>query len=148
MRSNFKFKTEQNGERYISLSGTGSVEKDGWTITDDPYFLYYAGIKMEVDLGAERLMAANKNQERILVEIKSFIAQSKVYAWHGIVGQFENYVMALEQQDPNRELYLALPDLILDEFFETKFVQDSIKRHNMKILIYDTKENKIIKWIK
>lgn len=103
---------------------------------------------MEVDLGAERLIAANKDQEKILVEVKSFIAQSKVYAWHSIVGQFENYLMALEKQEPNRELYLALPDLILDEFFETKFVQDSIQRHNMKIIIYDTTENKIIKWIK
>lgn len=125
-----------------------ALEKDGWEITDDPYFLYYRGIKMEVDLGAEKLIAANKNREKILVEIKSFVSQSKVYAWHSIVGQFENYLMALEKQDPDRELYLALPDLILDEFFETKFVQDSIQRHNMKIIIYDTKENSIIKWIK
>lgn len=34
--------------------------KDGWTITDDPLYLDYGGIDMYVDLGAEKLIAAEK----------------------------------------------------------------------------------------
>ncbi len=46
--------------------------KDGWTITHDPYTLS-AGFKDAfVDIGAERTLAAERGNERIAVEIKSF----------------------------------------------------------------------------
>lgn len=32
-----------------------SLEKDGWTITDDPLFLRFGGIEMYIDLGAEQM---------------------------------------------------------------------------------------------
>ncbi|PSN15187.1 hypothetical protein C7293_08370 [filamentous cyanobacterium CCT1] len=31
----------------------GALEKDGWTITHDPLFISFGGVKMYVDLGAE-----------------------------------------------------------------------------------------------
>ncbi len=45
--------------------------KDGWTITDDPYRLSIGKRKMYVDLGAEKLIAAEKDSRKIAVEIKS-----------------------------------------------------------------------------
>jgi len=47
--------------------------KDGWIITDDPYELIAEGTTYEVDLGAEKLFAAQKNKEKILVEVKSLL---------------------------------------------------------------------------
>jgi hypothetical protein len=35
-----------------------ALERDGWTITDDPFVLRLADKKMVADLGAERLIAA------------------------------------------------------------------------------------------
>lgn len=125
-----------------------ALEKDGWEITNDPYFLYYDEIRMETDLGAEKLIAATKNKEKIVVEVKSFVAQSKVYEWHAIVGQFEHYQMALEKQEPERILYLAIPHLIYNEFFQTALVQDSIKRNCIKLFIFDIHTKEIISWIK
>jgi len=49
---------------------------DGWKITHDPFRVKYRGLKIEIDLGAERLLAAEKNDIKIAVEIKSFIKPS------------------------------------------------------------------------
>ncbi len=55
-----------------------ALTADGWTITDDPLYLDLASTTLEVDLGAERLIAAEKGKEKIAVEIKSFLGNSTV----------------------------------------------------------------------
>lgn len=54
------------------------LEKEGWIITDDPYKIQFARIKFQVDLAAERIIAAEKDNEKIAVEIKSFLNPSTV----------------------------------------------------------------------
>jgi hypothetical protein len=39
-----------------------ALEKDGWTITHDPLVVPVGTRKVNVDLGAERLLAAKKGQ--------------------------------------------------------------------------------------
>jgi hypothetical protein len=46
--------------------------KDEWLITDDPYTLDFGGVNIAVDLGAEKLIAATKDNQKIAVEAKSF----------------------------------------------------------------------------
>ena len=47
--------------------------KAGWTITHDPYRIRLTkGKNLFIDLGAEQLIAATKDTEKIAVEIKSF----------------------------------------------------------------------------
>ena len=53
-----------------------ALEKDGWKITHDPLFLSFGGVDMYIDLGAERILAAERDDEKIAVEIKSFIGPS------------------------------------------------------------------------
>lgn len=66
---------------------------------------------MEIDLGAERLLAAEREGEKIAVEVKSFLAHtSAISTFHTALGQFINYRAALRQEEPNRALYLAVPD--------------------------------------
>jgi XisH protein len=38
-----------------------ALEKDGWTITDDPHPIRVLGFDLDVDLGAERILAAERN---------------------------------------------------------------------------------------
>src|SRR5687767_14951209 len=52
--------------------------KDGWTITHDPLRLKWGVKDMYVDLGAERLLAAEKGSSKIAVEIKSFMGLSEM----------------------------------------------------------------------
>ena len=69
--------------------------KDNWTITDDPLKLTYGGVNMLIDLGAEKLIAAQKDSEQIAVEVKSFISESAISEFHTSLGQFLNYRLAL-----------------------------------------------------
>jgi hypothetical protein len=60
--------------------------KDGWTITDDPYTLTYKGLRLYADLGAEKLIAAEKLERKIVVEIKVFGTPSPVTELERAVG--------------------------------------------------------------
>lgn len=44
-----------------------ALSKDGWTITDDPYTLEYKGLRLYADLGAEKLLAAQKSEQKIAI---------------------------------------------------------------------------------
>ncbi len=55
-----------------------ALQKDGWTITNDPLYLKLGDDQLRVDLAAERLIAAEREQEKIAVEVKSFLAPSAI----------------------------------------------------------------------
>lgn len=82
---------------------------EGWEITHDPFPVDYGDVQMQIDLGAERLLAAERDAEKIAVEIKSFTNPSAISEFHTAVGQYLNYRRALRSQEPTRILYLAVP---------------------------------------
>ncbi len=87
-----------------------ALEKDGWTITDDPYSLKWDDNEnLFVDLAAEKLIVAQKDSEKIAVEIKTFIGKSTMQDLHLAVGQFVVYRTAIEQTEPDRVLFPAVP---------------------------------------
>ena len=53
-----------------------ALEKEQWLITDDPLEVELEDTTLKIDLGAERLIAAEKGEEKIAVEIKSFASNS------------------------------------------------------------------------
>jgi hypothetical protein len=66
--------------------------KDGWQITHDPLRIRLArGKNLFVDLGAERLLAAERGTEKIAIEIKSFTRPSDMKDLEEAVGQFVLY---------------------------------------------------------
>jgi len=121
--------------------------KDGWTITADPFRVEFGGMDFYIDLGAERLIKAEKDGRKIAVEIKGFVSPSFISEFHTAIGQFMNYRLALSQKEPEREIYLAVPEDIFDSFFETPFGLLAITEYKLKLLIYDEKKEVIIKWI-
>ena len=52
--------------------------KAEWSITHDPFRIRLARKNLFVDLGAERLIAADRGTEKIAVEIKSFTRASDI----------------------------------------------------------------------
>lgn len=103
------------------------LEKEGWIITADPYEVSVGEVDFEIDLAAE-MIAAERADEKIAVEIKSFISRSAVSDFHTALGQFINYQIALEEVDPTRKLYLAVPDETYNSFFQRRFVRSVIER--------------------
>ena len=124
-----------------------ALEKDGWTITQDPYYIKVGGVEMYIDLGAEEIVAAEREGQKIAVEIKSFLGASSISEFHTALGQFFNYRLALEEKDPERTLYLAVPLNTYDEFFTLQFIQKAVNRAALKLLIYNEQEEVISQWI-
>jgi hypothetical protein len=120
--------------------------KDGWNITHDPFPVDYGDVQMQIDLGAERLLAATKDKIIIAVEIKSFVRPSAISEFHTAVGQYLNYRRALRAQEPNRVLYLAVPSQTYDEFFRLRFIEEGIEEYQICLIVYDVEERSIVKW--
>ena len=76
--------------------------KDRWTVTHDPLIVPFGRRDLLVDIGAERLLAAERDGERIAVEIKSFVGPSLVQDLKEALGQFVLYSDALADSPAER----------------------------------------------
>lgn len=123
-----------------------ALECSGWTVTHDPYPIKIGKVGQEIDFGAEQLFAAEKGEELIAVEVKSFVGLSNISEFHRAVGQFINYSVALTLEDSERSLFLAVPLEAWEGFFQEEIVQQSIRKIAAKILVYDPLNRKIVAW--
>ncbi|NEQ76332.1 MAG: fatty-acid oxidation protein subunit alpha [Okeania sp. SIO2C9] len=124
-----------------------ALEKEGWTITDDPLYLKVDEDKLYVDLGAENnLLGAEKYGQKIAVEIKSFLGISLISDFHEAMGQAWNYKVVLEELEPNRVLYLAIPKDIYEEFFTRRLAKISVTRMQLNLLIFNPIGEEIVTW--
>jgi len=122
------------------------LQKQQWIITDDPLELELEEVLVKIDLGAERLIAAERRDEKIAVEIKSFASNSAISDFHTALGQFLNYQIILEINEPERKLYLAVPVDAYEAFFQTRFAQIAVQRHSIKLIVYDPIAEEIVQW--
>lgn len=123
-----------------------ALEKDGWTITNDPLRLKVGGRTAYVDLGADKLLAAEKEDDRIAVEIKSFINPSPVKDLEQALGQYIMYSQVLGQQDVDRVLYLAISQSVFLDFFSEELPQLMIELNHIKLLVFNPETEDIIRW--
>jgi hypothetical protein len=124
-----------------------ALEKENWQITHDPLsFELTEKVKVRIDLGAEKLITAEKDNQKIAVEVKSFIGLSAISEFHLAIGQFLNYKVVLTQKDPQRILYLAISQDIYEEFFLDSFIQTVLKTYEIKLLVFDVKREEILLW--
>lgn len=122
--------------------------KDGWNITHDPLTIRIStAVKVQIDLAAESAIAAERESEKIAVEIKTFVGDSDISAFHTALGQYLNYCQALEEQEPERIVYLAIPVETYRDFFQLPFIQRALRRYQIKLIIYDPKQEEIKQWI-
>ena len=124
-----------------------ALEKEGWTITDDPLIVEAGRRKIQVDLGAERLIGAEKDGVKIAVEIKSFIGLSTLHDFYEALGQFNFYQFALGKKMPERKLYLAVPKDAYDNFFAEDFIEELLGNYHVKMFVYKISEPTIEQWI-
>ncbi|MEQ8538559.1 MAG: XisH family protein [Coleofasciculus sp. D1-CHI-01] len=120
--------------------------KEDWVITADPLKLKIEGVKLEVDLAAEKIIAAQKAECKIAVEIKSFLNTSVITDFHAALGQFLNYRLALQMTESERILYLAVPIDTFGTFFQEVFVKEAVKLYQVKLIVYDPVEEVISEW--
>ncbi|PMB53716.1 fatty-acid oxidation protein subunit alpha [Fischerella thermalis CCMEE 5201] len=105
-------------------------------------------MNFQVDLGAEKLVAAERAGEKIAVEIKSFLNPSAITDFYAALGQFLSYRLALKATEPERVLYLAVPIDAYRTFFQLEFTQTAVQIYQVLLVVYDPVNEVIVQWIK
>jgi hypothetical protein len=124
-----------------------ALEKDGWTITHDPFPLRLGLRGVLIDLGAKKLLAAERKGQTIAVEIKSFIGKSPVKDLENAIGQYSLYLTLLSRLNPERTLYLAIVEEVYSTFFSEEIVQVVLEDGGIKLIVVDPVKEVITKWI-
>lgn len=124
-----------------------ALQKDGWKITSDPYEISIDDVDFEIDLAAEQILAAERENKKIAVEVKSFISPSNISDFHTALGQFLNYRDALENTESDRLLYLAVRSPVYESFFQRRFIIAAIKKYQLRLVIYDVQQEVIVQWL-
>ncbi|MEG4344904.1 element excision factor XisH family protein [Microcoleus sp. A003_D6] len=124
-----------------------ALQKDGWTITHDPFPLQIGRKRLSADLGAERLINAEKGTEKIVVEVKSFVGRSDVKDLEQALGQYILYRQVLNEMQIKRNLYLAISEEVFNSVFTIELGQVLLKNNLVKLLVFDKKSEAILQWI-
>jgi hypothetical protein len=119
----------------------------GWVISHDPLSISVGKINVQIDLGLESLIGAEKGTEKIAVEIKSFINVSKITDFYAAFGQYLCYKVALAKKQPDRTLYLAVPTPVYDVLFAEILIQEVLQIYPVKLLVYNLSTKEIRSWI-
>ena len=123
-----------------------ALVKDGWTITHDPFTMALGGRDVFVDLGAERIIAAEKGVEKIAVEIKSFMGTSDLHDLQGALGHFVFYRSLLARIEPGRKLFLAVPVSIFSTTMQEAIAQPVLTDLSVQVIAFDPEAEVISQW--
>ncbi len=125
-----------------------ALEKDGWTITFEPLRLVVDDVGVQIDLGAEQQpIAAEKDEEKIAIEIKSFVGPSTINELEKAIGQYLLYGAILMEKQPERALYLAVPETAYDGIFSRPVVNRLVKSLKIRFILFNEVEGRVTQWI-
>jgi hypothetical protein len=126
-----------------------ALVKGDWRITDDPLTIYFdEDTTVFVDLGAEQIIAAEQNGDKIAVEIKSFVGRSSIRDMEIALGQYTLYLSFLEKIEPDRKLYVAISQAVFESVFRKGAFQYLVERNQIPLIIVNIDLEEIVQWIK
>ncbi|HUK91953.1 MAG TPA: XisH family protein, partial [Blastocatellia bacterium] len=114
-----------------------ALVKDGWAITHDPLRLEWGGKDLFIDLGAQEIIAAQKAERKIAIEVKSFVGKSEVDDLEKALGQYVLYHDVLAEKEPDRTLYLAVHAVIYVDLFEGPIGSLLLKNSRVQLMVFD-----------
>ena len=126
-----------------------ALQKDGWTIIREDWYIEVdsMGLAIYIDLAAQKLIEAQKDGQRIAVEIKSFVGDSNMTAFQKALGQFLVYVKAVKKQLLEWTVYLAIPVDIYNGFFlKFDFIQEMVEEYDLKLIVFHPANKEIVLW--
>jgi hypothetical protein len=98
-------------------------------------------------LGAERLISAEKELRKIVVEVKSFVGQSDVKDLQQALGQYVLYRQILNEMKVERVLYLPISQPTFNSVFSIELGQVLLKNQIVKLIVFDDESEVIVQWI-
>ena len=120
---------------------------DGWTITHDPYTLAFGDQNLFIDLGAERVLAAEKSGNKIAVEVKSFVGRSPVNDLEQALGQYMLYERILDRREPERALFLAIPIGAYKGVLDSAVGRLAVTDFHIRLIVFDPEKERVEQWI-
>ena len=125
-----------------------ALVKDGWEITHDPLRVQWRKTRtMQIDLGAQMLLAALKDARKIAVEVKSFIGISDLDDLYKAIGQFTIYRLVLQKVEPDREIFLAIHHEAYQQHFSDEWGELFRQQAHLKLVVFDKQTEEILQWI-
>jgi hypothetical protein len=121
--------------------------RDGWTVTNDPLRLRWGARDLYVDLGAERLLAAEKGATRIAVEVQSFAGPSEIDDLEKALGQYTLYAEVLERVEPDRRLYLAVSEAAFANIFDEPIGSLLIEARRLRLVVFNPEQEVLSRWV-
>jgi hypothetical protein len=118
---------------------------EGWIITHDPYRLTIGRKKTYIDLAAEMPIAAEKDGAKIAVEVKSFLGLSEMDDLEDALGQYGVYRAILALREPDRVLYLALPDTMRELLLEERDFRHILREFQARLIFFVPYEKEPLK---
>jgi hypothetical protein len=123
------------------------LQANGWRITHDPFHVRVGRRNLFVDLGAERLIAAELDGNRIAVEVKTFEGPSEVHDLEVALGQYMLYDPFIRAKEPDRQLHLAVPLPALQNLFEEPLGLGLLSAYKLRLIVFDPALEEITQWI-
>ena len=81
------------------------------------------------------------------MEVKSFTGPSDVAELEKAIGQYVLYHDVLAEREPDRVLYLAIPQETLIDIFEEPIGQLMLKNSRVRLIVFDSSQEALAQWI-
>ena len=91
------------------------------------------------------MIAAQRNSDKIAVEIKSFVGLSPITDFYKALGQYQ--LLALNRRLPDTVLYLAMPQESYESLIKDDLLAEFMEELSLKYIIFNPETKQIVKWI-
>lgn len=117
-----------------------ALENGGWHVSERK-FLMLDDRRLWIDMQAER------NGERIIVEVKGFEnLSSPVEYLASVAGQYLIYLAALEYLEIDLPLYLAVPEDAYYGILSETIGQQVRRKASIQLLVFHPEREEVIEW--
>ncbi len=97
-------------------------------------------------MGAERILAAEKEHAKIAVEVKTFAGESDIRDLELAIGQYAFYRSLIARYEPERKLFLAVPFSVFTSTLEEPVARPVVEDLAVAFLAFDPQKESIVKW--
>ncbi|MBI5516829.1 MAG: XisH family protein [Deltaproteobacteria bacterium] len=124
-----------------------ALERDQWVITHDPLLLHGGSHNLYVDLGADRVLGAEREAQKIAVEVKSFSGRSEITELERALGQYVLYETLLRKSHPGRVLLLAVPASVFESLLSSELGMTLRESFPLRLLVFDPVAGEVRRWV-
>ena len=121
--------------------------KDGWVVADKSLTFMVGKRSAMIDIAAEKVLIAERNTQKIAVEVKSFLSPSPMTDLEKALGQFMLYFDIMAERDPDRVLYLAVPQATYNGILSEEVGELLLRRRpELNLVVFDPNLEEITLW--